>query len=56
MKNDLDMGLIIFSTESNLRHLCEKDTVLMDGTFEYAPKFFRQLLQLMGIAMECISH
>ena len=35
--------IIIFSTESNLRHVACVDTLYMDGTFEVCPSTFYQI-------------
>lgn len=46
--NDEDQGIVIFSCTSNLKALCQTKTLLMDGTFEYAAKFFTQLFTIHG--------
>lgn len=48
LKNDVNNGLVMFSCDSNLKYLCERDIILMDGTFEYAPKYFTQLFTIHG--------
>lgn len=40
----VDLHLMIFLCDKNLKLLCQTDIVYMDGTFEYCPKFFTQLL------------
>lgn len=46
--NDTTKGITIFSCKTNLAYLCEQETVLMDGTFEYSPKHFTQLFTIHG--------
>jgi hypothetical protein len=36
-------AFVMFTTSTNLRVLCDCDTVLMDGTFKSCPKFFQQI-------------
>ncbi|XP_062612625.1 uncharacterized protein LOC134274356, partial [Saccostrea cucullata] len=38
--------ILIFSTDSNLQHLCAADTVFSDGTFYSCTRFFTQLYTL----------
>ena len=42
-KNDIDTKIIKFTTESNLRFLCQDVHLFADGTFQYCPKYFYQL-------------
>ena len=42
-KNDIDTKIIMFTTESNLRFLCQDVHLFADGTFQYCPKYFYQL-------------
>lgn len=46
--NDEDQGIVIFSCTSNLKALSQTKTLLMEGTFEYAAKFFTQLFTIHG--------
>ena len=44
LKNNVESGLIIFSTLSSLRLLCRQDVqILGDGTFKTCPRFFHQI-------------
>lgn len=47
--NNRELKLILFSCISNLRYLCSRPTIYVDGTFEYSPKFFTQLFTLHTI-------
>jgi hypothetical protein len=38
--NDIDNGVVIFSSYINLKCLCDVDDVFMDGTFKCCPKFY----------------
>ena len=42
-KNDIDTNIIMFTTESNLRFLCQDVHLFAEGTFQYCPKYFYQL-------------
>lgn len=50
LKNDIEKGFVVFSTDSNLKYLCEQETFLMNGTFEYAPKHFQQIFTIHSYA------
>ena len=39
-KNDVDTKIIKFTTESNLRCLCQDVHLFANGTFQYCPKYF----------------
>lgn len=41
-------NIVIFSCETNLKHLCACNRIFMDGTFKYAPKHFLQLFTIHG--------
>jgi hypothetical protein len=41
--NDIDTKIIMFTTESNQRFLCQDVHLFADGTFQYCPKYFYQL-------------
>lgn len=51
--NDRNMNIIIFSCETNLRHLCKCSKIFMDGTFKYCPKYFLQVFTIHGF---CNGH
>ena len=40
---------LIFATDANLRTLAECETIFMDGTFNSAPKLFKQLYSIHGL-------
>ncbi|KAE8743928.1 hypothetical protein FOCC_FOCC009391 [Frankliniella occidentalis] len=44
-------GVLIFTCETNLRLLAECDTILADGTFDYAPDQFAQMYTIHGNKM-----
>lgn len=48
LANDMDANIIIFSCNTNLRHLCLSDRIFMDGTFKYCPQYFFQLFTIHG--------
>lgn len=48
LTNNADQGIIIFAPYSNLYFLCCTETVYMDGTFDFCPKFFTQLFTIHG--------
>lgn len=41
--NDDSLNVVCFSTETNLRELCQSNKIFVDGTFNYCSKFFHQL-------------
>ncbi|KAE8744366.1 hypothetical protein FOCC_FOCC008970, partial [Frankliniella occidentalis] len=43
-----EKGIILFTCETNLRLLAECETLLADGTFEFAPDKFAQLYSIHG--------
>jgi hypothetical protein len=47
--NDATENLLIFSTTTNLKCLCDVDTIYVDGTFKYCAQYFCQLFTLHGI-------
>jgi hypothetical protein len=46
--NDIDNGVVIFSSYINLKCLCDVDDVFMDGAFKCCPKYFQQFCTLHG--------
>jgi hypothetical protein len=40
--------IVIFSCFANLKFLCSADTIYVDGTFDYCPKYFYQLFTVHG--------
>lgn len=44
--NDPTSHIVVFGTERNLRTLCSSDKIFVDGTFEYASKFFVQMFTI----------
>lgn len=48
LANNIEKGIVMFSCETNLQFLSEKETLLMDGTFEYASKHFLQMFTIHG--------
>lgn len=59
LKNNVESGLIIFSTLSNLGLLCRQDVqILGDGTFKTCPRFFLQIYVLHaykdGVYVPCV--
>lgn len=59
LKNDVETGIIMFSTASNLQLLCAEGIhVLGDGTFKTCPRFFYQLYILhaydRGLYVPCV--
>lgn len=44
--NDNVNNVVIFSTKSNLEFMCAQENFYVDGTFDYAPKFFLQLFTI----------
>uniref|UniRef100_A0A6P7HI98 Uncharacterized protein LOC114349161 n=1 Tax=Diabrotica virgifera virgifera TaxID=50390 RepID=A0A6P7HI98_DIAVI len=49
MVNDIENQIIMFSYSSNLEFLTDLDTIYIDGTFEYCPKFFKQMFSIHGL-------
>jgi hypothetical protein len=51
--NELSQRILIFATNSNLRMLCDSNTVIGDGTFYSCPESFYQLctLHVEGIGL-----
>ena len=43
LQNDLQKHVVILGCESNQNQLAAADVILMDGTFDYCPKFFAQV-------------
>jgi len=41
-------SIIIFSTVTNLKTLCDTDNIYVDGTFKSCPKFFHQIFTIHG--------
>lgn len=48
INNSVD-NVIVFSTESNIRALCDMCCIYMDGTFSYCAKYFKQLFTIHGL-------
>ena len=48
LKNDCENGIVIFTTNENLKMLGECKNVLADGTFKSCPPPFEQLYALFG--------
>lgn len=46
--NEENSQIIIFSCKNNLEWLSKCETVYMDGTFDYCPKYFLQLFTVFG--------
>lgn len=46
--NDIHTSIIIFSTVTNLKTLCDTDNIYVDGTFKSCPKFFHQIFTIHG--------
>jgi hypothetical protein len=46
--NDRNNEIVIFSCFANLKFLCSVDTIYVDGTFDYCPKYFYQLFTVHG--------
>lgn len=49
MRNDRGRNIIVFSTPSNLRFLAGCRKILMDGTFEYCVKHFKQMFTIHAV-------
>lgn len=47
--NDDASNIIIFSCHTNLRILCEMESIYVDGTFRYCTKHFLQLFTIHGL-------
>lgn len=47
--NDSLNNIIMFSTDSNLKYLCTRDKIFVDGTFTYCSKFFHQLFTIHSV-------
>jgi len=48
--NDRRENIVMFSCKSNLEFMCHQETLYMDGTFEYCPKFFMQFFTIHAFA------
>lgn len=46
--NDVQNSIVGFSTEKNLKVLCDVHAIYMDGTFSSCPKYFLQLFTIHG--------
>lgn len=44
--NNHDLNIVLFSCFTNLKYLCTRDKIFIDGTFQYCPKFFTQLFTI----------
>jgi len=44
--NNETENIVCFTTKSNLKFLCSRDKIFVDGTFEYCAKFFLQLFTI----------
>ncbi|KAF2879022.1 hypothetical protein ILUMI_27152 [Ignelater luminosus] len=49
LANDFDSNIIILSCVNNIKFLCTCETIFVDGTFNYAPKFFLQMFSIHGM-------
>ncbi|KAK3930890.1 putative tRNA pseudouridine synthase D, partial [Frankliniella fusca] len=47
----MDSGILIFTCDTNLRLLAECETIIADGTFDYAPDKFVQMYTMHGNTM-----
>lgn len=47
--NDEINHIIVFGTDTNLRFLCKRKTILMDGTFKYCTMHFYQLFTIHSV-------
>jgi len=50
MVNDSNQNIVMFSCEKNLNTLNTVNTIYVDGTFKYCPKFFLQLFTICGLS------
>jgi len=48
LHNDIESGIVLFSTKTNLEYLVKFDTLYVDGTFQYCTKYFTQLFTIHG--------
>ena len=46
MKASPEENIIMFSCYTNLHFLCSLDSVYLDGTFQFCPKFFYQMVTI----------
>jgi hypothetical protein len=49
--NDGSSGIIMFTTNSNMRYICQTESdvdIFCDGTFKYCPRFCYQLCTFLG--------
>ena len=44
--NDCNLHIILFSCQTNLRYLCSRPKIYVDGTFNFCPKYFMQLFTI----------
>lgn len=47
--NDVQNHIVIFGTKTNLRYLCKRMKIFMDGTFEYCAAHFKQLFTIHSV-------
>nr|XP_042911795.1 uncharacterized protein LOC110283128 [Parasteatoda tepidariorum] len=52
LKNVKDAGIVMFSCLSNLQCMCKCEVILVDETFDAAPKFFIQMFTVHGYYKE----
>jgi hypothetical protein len=48
LENNINENMVIFSTKTNLKHLCKSEMLYVDGTFDYCTKYFTQLFTIHG--------
>lgn len=46
--NDGLSNIVIFTCHENLKLLCKSQTIYIDGTFSYCPKYFVQFFVIHG--------
>jgi len=47
--NDKENSIVGFSTEQNIKALCDVNKIYVDGTFKSCPKNFTQLFTIHGL-------
>lgn len=50
--NDMELKIVIFSCESNIKFMCRYEMLYMDGTFDYCAKHFLQLFCIHVLSNE----
>ncbi|KAF0719625.1 MULE domain-containing protein [Aphis craccivora] len=46
LDNNSEKNIIIFLSKKNLKYICEKSIIFVDGTFSHCPNFFYQMFTL----------